>query len=232
MNETISTRYISKKLITKNENTSSTFLGEKVDNCSITPNGVVKATVNEKRGVVEFSKYDPEWTGEVDFNLETTDAEENKYINDYKVEFNESFAEDEEIDIDEEDDDEEIEMIPEEDDDEVETLSDEDEEETTGGATSTTYKTVYITKGKKGVSYYPAFAANGKYYCTKNFGKSFKLLPYDRLKIESINNNGKVVGIRMSRTATDFKGSVKFSTTWQNSKNGSIRIHIITAVFQ
>lgn len=151
MNEQEITRCISKKLITQNNHTDSTFMGAEVTSCSIEPQGVVKATVNQLNGVVGFDRYDPTWQGEVDLHLETTDGEGSSYnyINNYKVEFRGiGFEEPYEIEtIDSED--EEIEEMP-ADWPEVEGLSDE-EEETTGGKTTildASHKTVRLKKGE------------------------------------------------------------------------------------
>lgn len=88
-NDTIRTRYIAKKLISGNESVSSTFLGTEVLGYEMQPAGVVKATVDTTKGVVNFERYHLDWSGEVALNLETKDKEDSgtKYVNDYTVQF-------------------------------------------------------------------------------------------------------------------------------------------------
>lgn len=89
LEENKTTRYIAKKLITKNDSIDTTYKGKKVINSSMEPTGMAKATINENNGTIEIEKYDPEWCGEVNLNVEAIDADDSSYCycNDYTVQF-------------------------------------------------------------------------------------------------------------------------------------------------
>lgn len=143
------TRCISKKLITHNDWTESTFKGREVIDCIIEPQGVVKATVNQPRGTVSFERYDSAWEGEVALKLETSDGMGSNYINNYNVEFQGINAEDDE---------------------EIEELTEEEEEASAGAANKmisllrgqSKWITAYDGGGKNGYGwgYYPISIIN------------------------------------------------------------------------
>lgn len=126
------TRRISKKLITVNEYTDSTFKGIEILNCTITPSGVAKATVNKRKGIVSLEKYDPTWCGKVSLSIEAIDGN-TEYINDYSIHFNGIGFKDTENDTGAEFEDTGSETARYADTD-VEPLSDDEEYEISGGS--------------------------------------------------------------------------------------------------
>lgn len=81
--------YVSKSVVTQENETDITFKGNEVINYSIVPEGVAKASINTLKGIVTFEKYDPDWCGEVTLNLETQQGDDSSqhYVHNFSINF-------------------------------------------------------------------------------------------------------------------------------------------------
>lgn len=83
----MSTKYISKTLITSSDEINATFRGAQVVSFSLEPKGVVRAQINLNSGIVTFEKYESDWYGEIVLNLQTESSEDEQFMYDFNVKF-------------------------------------------------------------------------------------------------------------------------------------------------